>query len=242
MTDGSRIIGVLEAAWADIRARHADVPEVVMITGTARTHKASELKLGHFGADRWSGEEGRRPELFIAGELFKPEGNVSGGRRVLRTLLHEASHGVAHVRGIKDCSRQNRYHNKRFAAIAAELGLTPPTEPHSTLGFSSCTLGDETAAAWSSTIEAFDAAGLPHLELGAGLSVGGPEGGKDGEDGEGEGKGKPRSGARQSAVCGCNPPRKLSITLKQLEIGGIICAICMGEFEVEQDQAAEDED
>jgi hypothetical protein len=241
MTDGSRIIGVLEAAWADIRARHADVPEVVMITGSARTHKATELKLGHFGADRWADAATRKPELFIAGELFKPEGGVSGGRRVLCTLLHEASHGAAHARGIKDCSRQNRYHNKRFAAIAAELGLTPPTEPHSTLGFSSCTLGDETAAAWSSTIEAFDAAGLPHLETG--VTIGGPAGGKDGEDGEGEGKGKSRSGARRSAVCGCNPPRKLSITPKQLEIGGIICAICMGEFEVEQDdQADEDED
>lgn len=226
---GSRIISVLEQAWADIRTRHADVPEVIMITGTARTHRANELKLGHFGADLWSSKDGRKPELFVAGELFKNGGGeFSGGRQVLKTLLHEAAHGVAHTRGIKDCSRQNRYHNQKFAQIAAELGLTPPTTPHNVLGFSMCTLGDETAAAWSSTIEAIDAAGLPHLDLGPGAAIG-PDGdgekGKGGEDGEG--KGKTRAGSRRPVVCGCDTPRRISITPAQLEAGPLICGVCL---------------
>ena len=52
------------------------------------------------------------------------EGLRRGARAVLGTLLHEAAHGVATTRGIKDTSRQGRYHNRRFAELAAELGIT----------------------------------------------------------------------------------------------------------------------
>lgn len=237
---GSRIIAVLEAAWADIRAAHPDVPHVVMITGTARTHRKTEAKLGHFGADRWVQTEGTAlPELFIAGELLMASVGVSGGRRALKTLLHEAAHGMAHVRGIQDCSRQNRYHNKRFVAHAAELGLTPPDQPHGTLGYSDCVLGDETAARWATTIEAIDGAALPFLVDFIGAGGAGGQAGGDGQDGD---KPKsPRSGKRASAVCGCVPARRLSITPKQLEVGGIMCSICMGEFELEEVDVDQDD-
>ncbi|WP_219419925.1 hypothetical protein [Pseudonocardia nigra] len=43
---------------------------------------------------------------------------------MLGTLLHEAAHGVATTRGIKDTSRQGRYHNRKFAELAEELGIT----------------------------------------------------------------------------------------------------------------------
>jgi hypothetical protein len=42
---------------------------------------------------------------------------------VLGTLLHEAAHGLAHARKISDTSRQGRYHNRRYATLAGELGL-----------------------------------------------------------------------------------------------------------------------
>ena len=42
---------------------------------------------------------------------------------VLGTLLHEAAHALAHARGIKDTSRQGRYHNKHFKTCAEQLGL-----------------------------------------------------------------------------------------------------------------------
>jgi len=38
-------------------------------------------------------------------------------------LLHEAAHALAHVRGIKDTSRQGRWHNARFKALAEEVGI-----------------------------------------------------------------------------------------------------------------------
>ena len=43
---------------------------------------------------------------------------------VLAVILHEAAHALAHARGIKDTSRQGRYHNKQFKTCAEELGLT----------------------------------------------------------------------------------------------------------------------
>ena len=65
-----------------------------------------------------SAGEGRLPELFVGGE-----GLARGGRDVLGTLLHEAAHGVASTRSIQDTSRQGRFHNTRFRALAEELGL-----------------------------------------------------------------------------------------------------------------------
>ncbi|GAA2680620.1 hypothetical protein [Nonomuraea recticatena] len=72
-------------------------------------------------------------------------------------------HALAHTRKIKDTSREGRYHNKRFVELARELGLTPPDKPDTGIGFSACTLGDLTAAAYTSTIEAMDAAALAYL-------------------------------------------------------------------------------
>lgn len=42
---------------------------------------------------------------------------------VCATLLHEMVHYYCHVNGIKDTSRGNTYHNKRFKGIAESHGL-----------------------------------------------------------------------------------------------------------------------
>ena len=72
-------------------------------------------------ASRWvtTTIEERDGELFIAGELL-----AAGGRAVIEVMLHEAAHALAAARDIKDTSAEgDRYHNKRFVALAAELGL-----------------------------------------------------------------------------------------------------------------------
>jgi hypothetical protein len=225
MAHGAEIIGALDAAWADIRAVHPDVPGVVMITGTAKQGRREMLTLGSFGAGRWRTVDGRLPQLFLAGELLTEQDGVSGGRRALETLLHEAAHGVAHTRKIADCSRQNRYHNRRFVELAAELGLTAPEKPHASIGWSECTLGDETAALWAPTIARIDAAALPYLD---GVQVA--------KEGTEEGGGKGKGGKRRSAVCKCDPPRRLSITPKQLDSGDILCGVCREKFEPADDE------
>ena len=63
---------------------------------------------------------------------------------VLGTLLHEAAHGLAQARGIQDTSRQGRYHNRRYATLARELGLeVTSVQP---IGWSATTVPDPTAA------------------------------------------------------------------------------------------------
>jgi hypothetical protein len=131
------MVAALEAAWAAIRARHPDVPAAVILLG-AGSGMGPGLKLGHFAAMRWhqpadqrgDGEQApggdRLPEVFVGGE-----GIARGPADVLATLLHEAAHALAHVRGIKDTSRQGRWHNGRFKALAEEVGITVSKDPGS---------------------------------------------------------------------------------------------------------------
>ena len=125
------MVAALEKVWAAIRARHPQIPAVVMVLGASSIGTAGGLRLGHFAAMRWAepdhpdNEPGgggtgpvRLPEVFVGGE-----GLARGLAEVLGTLLHEAAHALAHVRGIKDTSRQGRWHNARFKALAEELGI-----------------------------------------------------------------------------------------------------------------------
>ncbi len=50
--------------------------------------------------------------------LITVDGVAGSAVEIFATLLHEAVHAVASERGIKDTSRQGRYHNARFRAIA----------------------------------------------------------------------------------------------------------------------------
>ena len=66
--------------------------------------------------------------------------------------FHEAVHAVAFERGIKDTSRQGRYHNARFRAIAKELGLQAGRD--SPFGWSSTALAPGTTALYRETLRA----------------------------------------------------------------------------------------
>jgi hypothetical protein len=46
------LISALEQAWAAIRARHADVPPAVLITGSGSDSARNMLVLGHFAERR----------------------------------------------------------------------------------------------------------------------------------------------------------------------------------------------
>jgi len=148
------------------------------------------------------------------------------------------------VRGIKDTSAEgNRYHNKRFVALATEMGLRGPGRPEKVIGWSDCRITDETAAAYADVINAIDSARLPFL-LDESLGTGGGEGGgEDGGDGQDEGKPKKRGGRRVAVECACQPPRKLHMTPKQIEDGPVICGVCGTPFEApEDDDQAEAEE
>ena len=120
---GSRTVAALESAWADIRSAHPDVAsDVVFITGSGRAGRKGGLRMGSITVDpNWaarSGDPTKYREVFIAGETL-----AMPPAKLLETLIHEAAHSVAFTRGVKDTSRQYRYHNRRFRAICEEMGL-----------------------------------------------------------------------------------------------------------------------
>jgi hypothetical protein len=245
---GSRVIIALEAAWAAIRANHPDVPQVVMITGQGDV--GYEVTWGHFDAATWTVGDGHMPEIFASGEMI-----ALGGRRIMETLLHEAAHGVADKRKIKDTSNKHRYHNKKFAKIAEALGLKPPAEADKVMGWSRCLITDATAERYKDAIAALDAGRLPYRssayvaylrkwgdddELGeGGAETQAPIGGDD-DDQDGAGAGENplepvpaptgRDGVRISIACACEPPRKMQTSPASFERAPVTCGACGTDF------------
>ncbi|MFD8706862.1 hypothetical protein ACFV1W_30380 [Kitasatospora sp. NPDC059648] len=241
--EGARIVTALETMWAAIQARHPDVPDVVVITGsgmpkkTSKARRAAYQKFGNLDPDRWVDAEaaGRRPELFVAGELLD-----KGGAAVLETMLHEAAHGIAVTRGIRDRSSDGgRWHNRKFAALAGEVGLEPPAKAAKTIGYCETLLKPQTAAAYGAAIRKLEAARLPHLE---GEGAGGEEEAAEGEEPTEPKKGS--SGKRYPIQCRCEEPRRMQVTPKVYcpkkdQRGGIWCSFCESEFEPATPEAAE---
>ncbi len=272
---GSEVVRALENAWAAIQANHPDLPDAVLITGSG----AAGGEWGHTWADRWVEgslptdtelEQGgavavatstRKTEIFIAGERL-----ACGAKLTFQTMLHEAAHVLAHVRGEKDTSNKGRYHNKVFVKICGELGLVWPEgeKAHATIGFSAVVITDETAAKYADVIDGLQGAiklylALPWFMGGQRPTGTGTEGGDD-EGGtvvvippripRGRPKTKPGTGSNNlpMAICGCRddkdqPSRKIRLSKKALALGGITCKVCGEDFAVpaeEEDQADED--
>jgi hypothetical protein len=113
----SILVQVLEDTWLAIRRRHPEIPAVVIILASGTETRQS--RWGHFASGRWQVHADQRAEVMISGEALRLT-----PAEVLAVILHEAAHAFAHARGIKDTSRQGRYHNKQFKLHADELGLT----------------------------------------------------------------------------------------------------------------------
>jgi hypothetical protein len=202
-TISPRLVTALDRTWAAIMARHPDVPAVVIALGSGSGQR--RLKLGHFAPERWQRGEGRVPELFIGGE-----GLARGAGPVLGTLLHEAAHGVAATRGIQDTSRQGRFHNTRYKALAEELGIT--VEKDGSIGWSKTTVPDATAALYRAELARLDKALVAWRHA----------------DGAGRG-GRTNSNNGVAALCGCG--RRIRVAESVLEAGPITCGLCGSDFE-----------
>lgn len=238
---GSTIIAALEAAYASVRRNHPDLPEVVFITGTGLMGRGA--KWGHYGRDRWvlgkaadgtatlTDDQGRLPEIFIAGERL-----ACGAADTFQTLLHEAVHALAAVRNVKEVSRDFRYHNQRFVALAEELGLEWPADatPDSTIGFSAVVLREDTVKAYAATIAALDAAIAAHLDtfqrlgLVAGKGTAGTGAAQGGEAPKLPAAPKPKSRSNLKASCGCG--RIIRASAKVLAEAPITCGTCGEDF------------
>jgi hypothetical protein len=202
------LVAALEQAWAAIRTLHSEVPAAVLVVGSGSPTKASQgMKWGHFAALRWQSGDDQLPEVLVSGE-----GLTRTPAEVFTTLLHEATHGLAEARGIQDTSRQGRWHNKKFATLAAELGLSARKDDK--LGYSPCTLTDQ------ATTDYADAIGV----LGTALSA------FRHPEPTGEAKGRTNNNNGVTAVCECDPERKVRISIAGFELGPIVCALCGSAF------------
>jgi hypothetical protein len=203
----SAVVAALERAWTAIRAYHPDVPQVVVILGAGSESRRGLFKWGHFAAARWQVADSNRPEVLVSGEGLK-----RGARAVLATLLHEAAHGLANTRQVKDTSRQGRWHNRRFATLAFELGLKVDVDKKT--GWSQTSLTDQLAGRYAQQLTGLDAAlGLwRHTERQLG----------------------PATIAHNLLACSCACGRKLRVSRTTLEQAPIICGGCEEPFTPER--------
>ncbi len=200
---GSGVVSALEASWEAIRAEHPDVPPAVVVIGAGSSGQRRGLRLGHFAASRWQTDNDALAEIFVGGE-----GLARGSRAVLATLLHEAAHAIAHHRQISDTSRQGRYHNQRFKAIAEELGLR--IDHHPTLGWSPTTITNQAVVRYAGALDQLEAALSTHREP--------------------EAHSRKRPGGANLLVCVCGCGRRIRVAGGVLDLAPIICSSCQQPF------------
>lgn len=210
--DGGQIstpmVAALEQAWADIRHRHPEVPPAVIVLGAGSigTPRGS-LRLGHFAAMRWHKDHNEQlAEVFVGGE-----GLQRGPAAVLGTLLHEAAHAIAHARGIKDTSRQGRYHNTRFKTLAEELGIEVRKDPR--IGWSPTAVPAATREQYADTVTALSEA----LRL-----YRAPEQTSTGTK------------SKNPPPCICECGRRIRVATSVLEAGPITCGVCGTDFQPDE--------
>jgi hypothetical protein len=147
--------------------------------------------------------------------LVSGEGLQRGPVDVLGTLLHEAAHGLAYARTIGDTSRQGRYHNRRYATLAGELGLeVAHVQP---IGWSATSVPEPTAARYGEVL----------AELAAALVLW-----RRAEQAAPAGPGRTRNALACSCACG----RRIRAARSVLELAPILCTACAQPFQPEKDE------
>lgn len=139
------VVDAINATFRAIREQHPEIPNAVLVIGASGRKSRSTLALGHFAPNSWESKDGKH-EIAMSGEVLR-----QGAAGVLETLLHESAHLLADTREIKDTSRQGRWHNVKFKALANELGLVVP-ESDPSIGWSNTRLTDETKKVYKSEL------------------------------------------------------------------------------------------
>ena len=208
----SRLVAALEHAWTAIRRHHPEVPQVVIVVASGSDPRSRRLNLGHFAAGRWqlTDQATDRAEVLVSGE-----GLQRGPVDVLGTLLHEAAHGLAYARKIGDTSRQGRYHNRRYATLARELGLdVAHLDP---IGWSATSVSEQTATRYAAVLAKL-AEALVLWRRAERTSPAGP------------------GRSRNALACTCACGRRIRVARSVLELAPILCGGCAQPFKPEDDE------
>ncbi|MEV4435152.1 hypothetical protein [Streptomyces sp. NPDC049555] len=163
------------------------------------------------------------PDLAAPESLIGESSSACGAELSFERLLHEAVHGIAAARGVRDTSRAGRYHNRRFLAIAEELGLDHSEEPHPSSGFSLVVLNAEARKRYRPTMERLQRALKAHTVATAAdtsRTFRGPAA-RHGSSG---------GGVRVKAVCECG--RNVRVVPSVLAQAPIMCGGCGQPFRI----------
>ena len=161
---GSRAIQIMEAAYNAAMIAAPDLPPVTF-TLKASGRNRNSVTLGHFAPSRYQGATGDKlHEICLTGDAIR-----RGPVEILTTILHEAAHALAKARGVKDTSRQGRYHNLKFVEMANVFGLEyphrygthddiPPRRrgkllPDDTIGYSAVVLPERNYIRWQGVLD-----------------------------------------------------------------------------------------
>lgn len=120
---GGLLVATLEDCYNAVRKDHPEVPAAVIVISSS-PRRGDRQVMGHFAHSRWEVNGTKMPEIMISAEGLKRH-----PRDVLATLVHEAAHGLCHVRGIEDTTTRGYYHNEKFKFAAEELGMVVEKEP-----------------------------------------------------------------------------------------------------------------
>ncbi len=197
---GGRLVVALDRAYAYLRARHPDIPPAVIVVGS------DSANYGHYARSTWeAGSDELISEIKIGAEgLRRHPSDIFG------TLVHEAAHGICHVRGINDITG-GKYHNKKFKRVAEELGLAvKPPSKH--LGHSGTVLPE---GVYADAVDALASDLVAYRELPS------------------DPPRQPGTSPYAYAKCACRPARSIQSYRKHFEKADIICGDCQESF-VEQ--------
>ena len=210
------LVLVIQRAQAAVRRHHPEVPETFTMVAPDVRGRA----LAYFGPKRWKVGERTIGEIGLAADYLE-----LGGTHTMESLLHESVHAACAALGVRDTSREGRYHNRRFAERAHGYGLI--VERDKVVGHTTTGLTAEAASTYALEIAALDWVLGALYRLKAAKIPPNASGGIGGGDA--------RRSSYVSAICGCGPirgrPRRLRMARREWDRGGVRCSICGCPFE-----------
>lgn len=195
------ILNAVNALWKSIQHNHPGTPNVSIVL------QSSDYTHGHFAPGSWVTADGESMhELMLSTVSMALATNEGQVVKTVSTLLHEAAHAYAYANGIKDTSRQGRYHNGKFAELAHVFGCEVESHPqigHTTPGITAAArlrYADEIANLMAAIRVYRRSAGLDLAAVLGGLGVSGVSGPLPR---------KPRAAYRSQSltvICECDSP------------------------------------
>ena len=221
------LISALADCWTAIRARHPEVPGVVILPAPAQRGRLNVL--GHFAPIRWKtrhAHDSLLHEVVVVAEHLDRT-----AEDIFETLVHEAAHALNCARGIYDCSPTSQYHNGKFKEAAEELGLEVAKVPN--YGWAYTVLAEGTKATYADVVVALGET-LMHRRKPALVVIppSSPPAGGQTPNGGGDEEDPSPQGRNRKATCACAPPYIIRVSKKVIDATVVRCDTCGQPFQL----------